>query len=75
MIVCVCHNISESEIRSAIHRGLDDMHALRDNLGIGSCCGKCKSCTKKILRECASSEDRQQRTGDSNPLFMLTPVF
>jgi|KBSSwiStaDraftv2_1062776.scaffolds.fasta_scaffold6554167_2 bacterioferritin-associated ferredoxin len=60
MIVCVCHNISESEIKAAIKSGLDDMHLLRENLGIGSCCGKCKSCTKKILRECVPHEDRKK---------------
>ena len=59
MIVCVCHNVSESEIKSAIKSGMNDMHSLRENLGIGTCCGKCKSCTKKILREC-SSDDKNQ---------------
>jgi len=59
MIVCVCHNISESEIKAAIKSGLDDMHLLRQNLGIGICCGKCKSCTKKILRECTTDKERQ----------------
>jgi|GEM_PF-156548 len=75
MIVCVCHNISESEIKAAVKGGLDDMHLLRENLGIGTCCGKCKSCTKKILRECGA-EDIRQRADDSKPFFIsLTPVF
>jgi len=51
------------------------MHLLRENLGIGTCCGKCKSCTKKILRECGA-EDIRQRADDSKPFFIsLTPVF
>jgi len=59
MIVCVCHNISENQVKSAIRNGLDSMHLLRENLAIGTCCGKCKSCTKKILRECQPKEENQ----------------
>ncbi len=58
MIICVCHNISEDTIRTAIRQGVDDMHLLREKLAIGSECGKCKSCTKKILREHAK-ENRE----------------
>jgi len=51
------------------------MHLLRENLGIGTCCGKCKSCTKKILRE-SGAEHKKQGTDDSQPYFIsLTPVF
>ncbi len=57
MIVCICHNISENQVKSAIRNGMDSMHLLRDNLAIGTDCGKCKSCTKKILRECQPKED------------------
>lgn len=57
MIVCVCHNISESAVRSAIRAGNDSMHLLQQELSIGSCCGKCKSCTKKILRETVSQAE------------------
>ena len=75
MIVCVCHNISENEIQSAIEKGLDDMDSLRENLGIGTSCGKCKSCTKKILRDYVS-ENKKRRTENSSPFFIsLTPVI
>ncbi len=57
MIICICHNISENEIRSAIRNGINSMHALRENLAVGTCCGKCKSCTKKILREYQQPEE------------------
>lgn len=51
MIVCVCNNISEREIRQAADLGLVTMSALRDDLGVGTCCGKCKSCAKSVLRQ------------------------
>lgn len=51
MIVCVCNNISDREIRQAADSGLTTMQALRDDLGVGTCCGKCKSYAKTVLRE------------------------
>ncbi|WP_025917362.1 bacterioferritin-associated ferredoxin [Herminiimonas sp. CN] len=51
MIVCVCNNISDREIRQAADLGLNTMSALRDDLGVGTCCGKCKSCAKTVLKE------------------------
>ncbi len=51
MIVCVCYNVSEKKIRTAVDQGMRTMPELRTNLGVGSCCGKCHSCAKTVLRE------------------------
>ena len=63
MIVCVCHNVSESRVKSAIAQGLNNMPLLREHLEIGNCCGKCKSCAKKILR--ATVQPDQTRSANS----------
>ncbi len=52
MIVCVCNNVSEKKVRNAVESGMTTMAELRANLDIGTCCGKCASCAKSILREC-----------------------
>ena len=52
MIVCICHNVTDSQIKTAIQQGLNSMPLLSENLSIGTSCGKCKSCTKEILRDC-----------------------
>jgi bacterioferritin-associated ferredoxin len=49
MIVCVCNNISDREIRQAIDLGLNSMAELRRDLGVATCCGKCHSCVKEVL--------------------------
>jgi bacterioferritin-associated ferredoxin len=59
MIVCICHNVSERKIRDAVDRGQTTMPALRNDLGIGSCCGKCHSCAKQVLRECLEEGARE----------------
>jgi len=51
MIVCVCNNISDREIRQAVDLGLSTMAELSDNLGVATCCGKCASCAKQVLAE------------------------
>lgn len=50
MIVCVCYNVSERKIREAVDQGLRTMPDLRENLGVGTCCGKCHACAKSVLR-------------------------
>ncbi|MEB0139231.1 MULTISPECIES: (2Fe-2S)-binding protein [unclassified Undibacterium] len=52
MIVCVCNNISERQIASACAAGHTTMADLRHHLQVGTCCGKCAGCARKVLREC-----------------------
>lgn len=51
MIVCVCNNISDREIRQAVELGLTTMDELRRDLGVATCCGKCDSFAEDVLRE------------------------
>lgn len=52
MIVCVCNNVSDRKIRQAVDGGVTSMSELREELEVGTCCGKCHSCAKRVLREC-----------------------
>lgn len=63
MIVCVCNNISDREIRQAADAGLTTISALRDDLGLGTCCGKCKSCAKTVLKNHLNDNVDQIKTG------------
>ncbi len=51
MIVCVCNNISDREIRQAVDLGLSSMDELRRDLGVATCCGQCESCACQVLTE------------------------
>jgi bacterioferritin-associated ferredoxin len=61
MIVCVCNNVSERKIRQAVDSGVKSMPELRDTLGVGTCCGKCHSCAKTVLREYLEEGAREQQ--------------
>ena len=51
MIVCVCNNISDREIRQAVDLGLTSMSDLYKELGVGPCCGKCVSYAREVMNE------------------------
>lgn len=49
MIVCVCHAISEREIREWVSIGGRSFVQLQDDTGLGTCCGKCRETAVGIL--------------------------
>lgn len=57
MIVCVCHNVSDKVIRRALDEGAKSMEDIRQQLNVGSCCGKCNEFAKTLVR--AHVEDRK----------------
>lgn len=50
MIVCICHNVSDKAIRAALSEGARSMQEIRTRLKVGSCCGKCNSHAKTLVR-------------------------
>ena len=51
MFVCICNQVTDKQIRQAAEEGLCSFESLSAELKVGTCCGKCKSCAKKVLRE------------------------
>jgi bacterioferritin-associated ferredoxin len=51
MIVCVCNNISDREVRQAIELGITSLDELRRDLGLATCCGQCADTAADILNE------------------------
>lgn len=68
MIVCVCHNVSDRKIRQAVDNGAATLLDLREQLSVGTCCGKCHSCAKNILR------DRIEENSQSSVLFQSMAI-
>lgn len=57
MIVCICNNVSDRDIHSAVRDGITTINGLRDELGVSACCGKCRSCAKKILNDVQGTQE------------------
>ncbi len=51
MYICICNSVTDKDIEKAIHKGACSMNDLSDKLKVGTCCGRCKSCAKKILQK------------------------
>lgn len=60
MYVCNCQGVREREISQVIQAGATTMKALREVLGVASCCGKCAI----EVREQLQREVRQTRGGE-----------
>ena len=51
MYVCVCHGVTDSQIRRAAEDGCRDVHELTMRSGAGSNCGSCLDLAAEILAE------------------------
>lgn len=55
MYVCVCHAVTDKQISATIAQGVTTLQALRSELGVGSCCGKCaRDVRSQLQRECGN---------------------
>lgn len=75
MIVCVCNNVSESQIRLAVNAGVHSMSELRQELGVAVCCGKCHTCAKRILRECLGNANQTRHPAHTMEFHANTAII
>ncbi|EDM64859.1 MULTISPECIES: (2Fe-2S)-binding protein [unclassified Moritella] len=60
MYVCICRGITDKQMIKSIDDGANTMKKLSGELGIGSQCGKCCQCAKKILNQTLIKQAQQQ---------------
>ncbi|WP_374657730.1 bacterioferritin-associated ferredoxin [Inhella sp.] len=51
MIVCLCHRVSDRQIREAQERGCADFEQLQDELLVGTACGACLDCAATLFAQ------------------------
>jgi len=51
MYICLCNAITDRDIVKAVERGARSDDDLASDLGVGTGCGRCKSCAKSLLLE------------------------
>ncbi len=54
MFVCVCNGVTDKQIIEAAEQGASTLQDLSDELNVATCCGRCASCAKKVLRDAHS---------------------
>lgn len=50
MYVCICNNVTESDIESAVHEGARTLDCLADRLLVSTCCGQCSEFAHECLQ-------------------------
>lgn len=58
MYVCICHGVTDRQVREAANRGATRIADLRRELGLGGTCGKCVPCAREILAETRARVER-----------------
>ena len=51
MYVCVCSAVTERQIHQAVKNGAKTVKHLKDQLNVGTECGRCVSCAKACIKE------------------------
>ena len=60
MIVCLCHRISDRDIRRAVDSGVRDFETLQDDTAIARSCGCCHDCAREVFdAACAATPARR----------------
>lgn len=49
MYVCICKAVTDKHIYAEIENGAMSYQEVRDKLGIGTCCGRCKPEAKQLI--------------------------
>lgn len=51
MYVCICHGVTESQVRRAADEGCRDLHELTMRTGAGASCGSCMDLAAEIISD------------------------
>lgn len=49
MYVCVCHAISDRQIREVVNRGAMSLYEVQAHLPVASCCGRCEDTAREVI--------------------------
>lgn len=57
MYICICNQVTDTQLRDNIERGHTTIRELRDSLGVTNQCGKCARCVKRCIIDHHASSD------------------
>jgi bacterioferritin-associated ferredoxin len=55
MIVCLCHRVSDRDIRHAVDAGVRNFDVLQDETRVASACGCCHDCAREVFEAAVGS--------------------
>jgi len=58
MYICVCHAVTDKDIRKAVDRGASSLFDVQNELAVGGCCGRCEDTAQAVVDEYLSARGR-----------------
>ncbi len=55
MYICICHAVTDREIKHAAKSGATSLDDLRKALNVATNCGRCSGCARELLKEFMAS--------------------
>lgn len=52
MYVCICHAVTDRQIREVVNRGANSLPDVQQQVPVGGCCGRCQDTAQQIVEEC-----------------------
>jgi bacterioferritin-associated ferredoxin len=59
VIVCLCHRVSDRDIRTAVREGTRCFDRLQDELRVASSCGACEDCAREVFDDACATRCRR----------------
>jgi bacterioferritin-associated ferredoxin len=56
MYVCICHTVTDRQIREELKRGARSLCDVQCSLPVGSCCGRCEETARRVVDEYLHSD-------------------
>jgi bacterioferritin-associated ferredoxin len=70
MYVCICHSVTDRQIRQAAASGVATLDDLRRSLKVATNCGRCESCARDVLEQA-----RREILDTPCPVHVAIPAF
>jgi bacterioferritin-associated ferredoxin len=51
MYICLCHGITDRQIRRAVEQGACSLGEVQMQLPVGGCCGRCEPAARELIEE------------------------
>ncbi len=72
MIVCLCHRVSDRDIRRSVESGVRNFEVLQDETLVAAGCGCCLECAHEVFDEALAACAAQRRERKVIPLVQAT---
>ncbi|ONG38719.1 regulatory or redox protein complexing with Bfr in iron storage and mobility (BFD) [Alkanindiges hydrocarboniclasticus] len=54
MYICLCRAVTDRQIRESVENGASSFREVREELDVGTCCGRCVPETRELIDQALS---------------------